>query len=108
MQQWDTFQWEFPHGSHPCVVISPADRCANRDIETVNILGCSSHRARRQPLKHEVLLDAADGMDWETLVRCDVIYLARKTELRRKRGRVAEERQRELGAKLIRVFGLYR
>jgi hypothetical protein len=46
-------------------------------------------------------------MDWPTLARCDVIYLAQKSELQRRRGSVTLERRRALGAKLIRLFGLW-
>jgi mRNA-degrading endonuclease toxin of MazEF toxin-antitoxin module len=107
VKQWDTYQWQLTHGDHPCVVVSPADRCANPDCKTVNVIGCSSQRAARQPLAHEVLLDATDGMDWETLARCDVIYLAHKADLKRRRGSVSVERRRTLGAKIIRVFGFW-
>ena len=107
MRQWDTYQWQFPHGDHPCIVISPPARCANPDCKTVNVLGCSSQRSTREPLTHEILLDVVDGMDWPTLARCDVIYLAAKVELKRRRGSVTTERRRALGAKLIRLFGFW-
>ena len=64
-------------------------------------------RAAREPWSHEILLDAADGMDWPTLARCDVMYLASKGELKRRRGSVSQERRRALGAKIIRIFGLW-
>jgi mRNA-degrading endonuclease toxin of MazEF toxin-antitoxin module len=107
VKQWDTYQWVFPHGNHPCVVISPQARIANPDIETVNLLGCSSQRAAREPRHHEVILDNQDGMNWETLVRCDVIYLAKKNELKQQRGSVTPERRRAIGAKIIRLFGFW-
>ena len=106
MKPWEVWQWEFPHGSHPAVIISPAARCANPDLATVNVLGCSTHRARREPELHEVLLDSTDGLDWETLCRCDVLFLAKKTELSRRRGALSRERQRQIGQKIIRLFGL--
>ena len=107
MKQWEVWQWEFPHGTHPAVIFSPEARCANPDIQTVNVLGCSSQRARRQPEVHEVLLDREDGLDWETLCRCDVLFLARKSELTRQRGTLTRERRRQLGQKIIRLFGLW-
>ena len=107
MNQWDTNQWVFPHGSHPCVIISPQARCDNPDMETVNVVGGSTQRAARSSKAHEIILDAADGMDWETLIRVDVIYLAKKSELKRHRGSVTAERRRALGAKIIRLFGLW-
>jgi mRNA-degrading endonuclease toxin of MazEF toxin-antitoxin module len=107
MKQWDTNQWVFPHGSHPCIIISPTARCQNPDFDTVNVLACQSHRAQRLPRESEFRLDAADGMDWETLVRCDFIWAVRKSELKQPRGRVVEERRRAIGQKLIRIFGLW-
>ena len=71
------------------------------------MLACQSHRAQRLPREHEFLIDSADDMDWETLVRCDFICVARKSELRRPRGRVGAERRRAIGQKLIRIFGFW-
>jgi hypothetical protein len=58
-------------------------------------------------LAHEIILDQVDGMDWETLVRCDVIWLANKSELKLHRGSVSPERRRAIGRKIIRLFGLW-
>lgn len=107
MTPWEVYQWKFPHGEHPAVIVSPHDRCANPDIETVNVVGCSSRRASREPSAHEVMLDKEDGLDWETLARCDVLYLARKTELVRRQGTLTYERRRAIGEKIIRLFGLW-
>ena len=107
MKQWDTFDCAFDHGLHPCVVLSRTARCQNPAYETVNVLSASSHRALRMPHDHEFLLDAADGMDWETLVRLDFVWVARKADLKRQRAEVSAERRRALGAKLIRWFGLW-
>jgi hypothetical protein len=106
MKPWEVYQWEFPHGAHPAVILSPYDRCVNPDIETVNVIGCSSKRTNRLPEEHEVMLNGADGMEWETLARCDVMYLAKKSELVRKRGAVTHERRRMIGEKIIKLFGL--
>lgn len=107
MNQWDTYQWKFPHGDHPCVIISPQARAENPVIATVNVLGCSTQRPARPAREHEVVLDQADGMDWETLARCDVIYLVPKKELTRRRGAVSFECRRALGTKIIRLFGFW-
>ena len=107
MKPWEVYQWKFPHGDHPAVIVCPDARCDNPHFETVNVLGCSSKQARRPAAVHEVVLDQEDGLDWPTLCRCDVIYLARKDELKQRRGTVTPERRRALGAKIIRLFGLY-
>jgi mRNA-degrading endonuclease toxin of MazEF toxin-antitoxin module len=107
LKPWEVWQWDFPHGSHPAVIVSPHGRCENSQIETVNVVGCSTQRARRQAELHEVLLDKEDGLDWETLCRCDVLFLTRKSELSRYRGTVTYERRRQLGQKIIKLFGLW-
>jgi len=104
MTQWDIYAWQFPHGSHPAVILSPPDRCAHAD--TVNVLGCSSHRATRSPGVHEIILDEADELDWPTLCRLDVIWLAHRSELKQRRGHLSAERRRALGMKLVRLYGL--
>ena len=89
------------------MIVSPQARCENPDIATVNVLGCSSQRARRTAEIHEVILDEEDGLDWETLCRCDVLFLANKSELKRRRGILTYERQRQVGQKIIRLFALW-
>ena len=29
MKPWEVWQWEFPHGSHPAVIVSPEALCAD-------------------------------------------------------------------------------
>ena len=105
MKQWDTSQWVFPHGTHPCIILSRTARCQNPAFDTVNILACQSHQATRAPGELEALLDVEDGMDWPTLVRCDFFWVAPKADLTRHRGHVSNERRRAIGATLIRVMG---
>ena len=111
MKQWDTSQWNFPHGfphgPHPGVSLSPDARCQNPAFETVNILAGQSHRAQRPANALECLLYAEDGMKWETLVRCDFIWVAIKSELTQRRGAVTFDRRRDMGRKVISVLDLY-
>lgn len=105
MQAWDIFTWDFPAiGPHPAVVLGNNDRVKNKP--TVNVLLCSSRRATRQPDVYEVMLDHSDGLDWETLCKCDLLYAAPAEELTRKRGVVALQRRREISARVIRGLGL--
>jgi mRNA-degrading endonuclease toxin of MazEF toxin-antitoxin module len=105
MKQWDVYIWEFPHGQHPAVILTPSP-WAEKWSE-LNVLACSSQRAQRRPEAHEILLDGEDGLDWETLCRCHRVFTAPRTELTRYRGRVSVERRRAIGRTLIRVLGLY-
>jgi len=53
-----------------------------------------------------VILNGADGLDWPTAVRCDVIYLLPKTEFQGKRGMVSRERRRAIGRKITECYRL--
>jgi mRNA-degrading endonuclease toxin of MazEF toxin-antitoxin module len=99
MRQWDIFTWE----DHPAVIVSHPDRVTRKEI--VNVLSCTSQRAARPPKAHEVLLDRADGLDWETLCRCDVLYSVEKSVLGLRRGRVTSERQRQIISRVIQAMG---
>lgn len=43
-----------------------------------------------------MILDQADGLNWETLCKCDVVYAAPKTELVQHRGTVNLECRRAI------------
>jgi mRNA-degrading endonuclease toxin of MazEF toxin-antitoxin module len=105
VKQWDVYTWEFPHGSHPAVILTPSPWVEK--WSDLNVLACSSQRAQRPPEAHEILLDAADGLDSETLCRCHRVFTAPRTELQQYRGHVTAERRRAIGRTLIRVLGLY-
>jgi hypothetical protein len=55
---------------------------------------------------HEVLLDQADGLNWETLCKCDVVYAVPRTELKQRRGLVRPERRRAIAERIIKGLGL--
>jgi len=51
-------------------------------------------------------LDAADGLDWKTGVRCDVIYLLPKEEFGEHRGKVSPPRRTAIARKLAETLRL--
>ena len=105
MKPWDIWSWKFPDaGEHPAVLLGTEERV--RLKPRVCVLLCSSQRANRKPELHEVLLDEADGLNWETLCKCDVVYAAPKAELIKRRGVVSEERRRSIAERVIRALGL--
>ena len=75
--------------------MTTVERC-----EQINVLICSFAQLNRAPADHEIVLDEADGLDWKTACRCDVIYLLPKAELREMRGHASRERQRQIARKL--------
>ena len=60
-----------------------------------------------RPLKkNEAMLDTADGLDWETAVRCDIIHLLPKASFGPARGRVSSARQIVIARKLAECLRL--
>lgn len=103
MKAWDIFSFQPPDWPepHPCVIVSHPLRVANK--ADVSVVMCSSQAARRDPEPHEVILDQADGLDWPTLCKCDLLYNVAKRELKQRRGRVTEARRRQIIATINRA-----
>jgi hypothetical protein len=78
----------------------------NEQLEYVNALICTSAKLNRETKKNEVILNTADGLDWKTAVRCDVIYLLPKTEFRERRGKVAPQRRVVIARKIAETLRL--
>src|SRR5215467_6354050 len=105
MKPWEVWTWKFPDaGEHPVVILGTEERV--RLKPRVCVLLCSSQRANRAPELHEVILDQADGLSWETLCKCDVVYAAPRSELAQRRGTVKVERRRAIAERVIRCLGL--
>ncbi len=97
--QFEVWRFDFPEkGEHPVVLISHPDRCARGAL--VNALFCTSQRQSRQPYPYEVLLNGADGMDWESFCDCSILYTLPSGRLFGRRGRVSLERRRQIRLKV--------
>ena len=86
------------------VVVSHPDRSAKAAV--VNVLFCTSQRQSRKPYPYEVMLNGADGMDWETFCDCSIMYTVKSDLLFNRRGHVTLERRRAIRAKLRDLFRL--
>jgi mRNA-degrading endonuclease toxin of MazEF toxin-antitoxin module len=107
MKQWDFWTCDFAEaGPHPAVLISHPDRVTQAPL--VNLLIASSQKAGRPARENEVVLNGADGLDWETLVKCDLMYLVEKEQLYQHRGSVSAARRRALVQRLNACFGFTR
>jgi mRNA-degrading endonuclease toxin of MazEF toxin-antitoxin module len=107
MRQWEIYLFPFREEKpHPAVIISNEERCVNDDLEYVNALICTSARLNREMKKHEVILNAADGLDWKTAVRCDVVYLLPKAEFRERRGKVSPQSRIAIARKIVETLRL--
>ena len=107
MASWEIWMYDFPvEGAHPCVLLSNAARLANPAFDRVNVLLC---RRLRGPLQQElrlaeIVLDRADGLDWETLRRVDAMHFIPKAGLRERRGIICKERRRQIRQRMLQLF----
>jgi hypothetical protein len=77
VKQWEIWEFPFPTASapHMFVILSPTRLCEDANFESVNGLLCTTVRPLGRAVKpHEVFLDAADGLDWLTSARCNIIF----------------------------------
>ena len=102
--QFEVWRYNFPDkgGEHPFVLISHPDICAR--AKAVNVLFCTSQRQSRPAKPTEVLLDVADGMDWETFCDCSIMYAVPSDQLYSRRGEVGLERRRAIRSLLRDMF----
>ncbi len=105
MKPWEIWTWKFPdEGLHPAVVLGTEDRVKLKP--RVSVILCSSQRAMRKPEPHEVILDEADGLDWPTLCKCDLVHGVLRSELTQRRGSITPERRRAIAHRIIQHLGL--
>jgi len=103
--QFDVWRFNFPEkGEHPVVLISHPNLCANAAF--VNVLHCTSQRQSRAPKPYEVLLNGADGLDWETFCDCSTLFSVPSAGLFNQRGHVTLDRRRAIRAKIRDLFRL--
>lgn len=104
MKAWDIYTYDFGGaGPHPAVIVSHPDRITHADW--VNVLIYTSQRSGKAPRENEVRLSGADGLDWETLCRCDVLWLVEKAKLKQRRGSVTRLRRRQIVDKINASMG---
>jgi mRNA-degrading endonuclease toxin of MazEF toxin-antitoxin module len=107
VKQWDIFMFPFSkERRHPAVIISNDETCQNSDVEEVNALLCTSAKVNREPKTTEEALGEADGLDWQTMIRCDRIHLLPKARFDDRKGSVTEERRHLIARKMIEVLRL--
>ena len=107
MRQWEIHLFPFEkERPHPAVIVSNDERCLNDDLDYVNALICTSAKVNREAKRNEVILNGADGLDWKTAVRCDVIYLLAKAEFKEQRGKVTPPRRVAIARKIAETLRL--
>lgn len=100
MKAWEIWTGDI-YGAHPVVLISCQARIDARP--EVVVLKCTSMKPghARAAKDNEAVLDEADGMDWNTLCRCDLLFTVPKETLLKRRGVVSVERRRDIARKII-------
>ena|SRR6478672_6523449 len=109
MAPWEIWTYDFPiEGSHPCVLFSNSARLAHPNFDRVNILLCRTLRGtlQRELRPAEIILDQADGLEWQTVCRIDALHFVPKSGLRERRGLVCKERQRAISHRILQLFPL--
>jgi len=100
MKAWEIWTYAFPGaGEHPAVIISHTQRVERKQV--VEVLLGATLRGEAEPAPQDVVLNSADGLDWKTLCRCDLIYSVPHEDLRTRRGLVSLERRREIIRRII-------
>lgn len=104
MRPWEIRTYAFAGaGEHPAVIVSHPLRVERKD--TVEVLLCTTLRPGMTPGPHEVVLNGADGLDWSTVCRCDLIYSIPKDHLTTLRGVVSPPRRRDIVRRIVASHG---
>src|SRR5580658_2770398 len=78
---------------HPAVILSSDDTMADNKQQRFNVVAGTKKQPGENARNHQVILDAADGMEFATLVDCSLVYVARKASVLRSTGSVTNHRR---------------
>jgi len=109
VEQWDIVRFRMraeDRDLHPAVVISPPEWCLNQSRLRLNVLACSKRVPAEGAAAHHVVLNGADGLDFQTVCGCEFLHVVARELLTEKIGRVSPVRRRAIGRKLNEVFRL--
>lgn len=108
-RQWDIVRVRIrPQDTelHPGIVISSEEWCASDQTTSLNILACSKRPPAADTKPHQVLLNGADGLDYQSTADCRFFHIIPKNSVTDIIGRVAPERRRAIGRKVNEVLRL--
>jgi mRNA-degrading endonuclease toxin of MazEF toxin-antitoxin module len=109
LQRWDIVFLKADENDttgHPAVVLSPPDILEDPRQLRFNVLVGTKKPPAARAKSSEVQLDAADGLDFNTLINATLVYQARKSSVIRPAGRVAYARRSQIATKLRAALGL--
>jgi hypothetical protein len=91
---------------HPAVILSSDDIMADVKQQRFNVVTGSKKQPAEGARNHHVILDAADGLEFLTLVDCSLVYVARKTSVLRSSGSVTMHRRQQIQRTIRGYLGL--
>ena len=109
VRQWDIVRFRIRPNDrdlHPGIVLSGEEWCASTHTTNLNVLACSKRVPGDQLKPHQVMLNGADGLDFQTTVDCRFFHIITKEGVSEILGRVSPERRRAIGRKLNEVLRL--
>jgi len=109
LHQWAVVRLRFrptDRDYHPGVIVSNEEHCADERISRVNILHGTKTAPGSPARPHQVILNGADGLDFQTAIDCSYFYGVAKDDVMAAEGTVGAERRRALKRKIIEVLRL--
>ena len=111
MHQWDIVRVRIDpkdRDHHPAVVLSCEEDCQDAQCRRVNVLYGTKRVPAAPAEPWQVILNGADGLDFQTLVDCGIFYLVDKDRCSPSIGSVGVERRRAIGRKINEILRLPR
>lgn len=109
IEQWDIVRFRITasdRDSHPGVVVSAPEWCADDRKLRLNVLACSKRQPAEGARTHQVILNSADGLDFASVCGCEFFHVVLRDRVTDKIGRVSPARRRAIGRKINEVLRL--
>ncbi|MDR0902859.1 MAG: hypothetical protein LBM92_08845 [Opitutaceae bacterium] len=106
-QQWDIIRFRIRPNDrdlHPGIVLSPVELCESGHIDRLNVLAGSKRVPRDDVRAFQVVLNGADGLEFQTTVDCRFFHIVTKSSVHGIIGRVTAMRRRAIARKINEVF----
>ncbi len=103
IRQWEIWKHPAQGRDHWYVIFSGQERLDSRHDQINGLLCVTQHGPL---LKTDVMLNSAEGFQFETACQCDLIYPLQKSKLHVKIGMVSEFRREALKRKIVEVHRL--
>lgn len=109
VRQWDIVRFRIrPQDKdlHPGIVISGEEWCASEHTTNLNVLACSKRVPGDSVKSHQVLLNGADGLAFQSTADCRFFHIVSKAGASGVIGRVSRERRRTIGRRVNEILRL--